>query len=170
MRALCIAGCVALCVNAIAQNSIVGWEAYFDVDNGPGNGQWFLVSNNDTVSVVDAVDASSIGSGFHKLFVRFKTSGGLWSTPNACAVYVRPDVAPPLVHEVIACEYYVGDVDPGCGAGTPTPTDSVASTIYLQRELDLLSVGLANGNYFVNIRYKSSSGSWSVIERRPFSL
>jgi PKD repeat protein len=170
MRALCIAGCVALCVNAIAQNSIVGWEAYFDVDNGPGNGQWFPVSNNDTVSVVDAVDASSIGSGFHKLFVRFKTSGGLWSTPNACAVYVRPDVAPPLVHEVIACEYYVGDVDPGCGVGTPIPLDSVASTIYLQRELDLLSVGLANGNYFVNIRYKSSSGSWSMIERRPFTV
>lgn len=170
MRAICIAGCVALCLNAIAQNNIVGWEAYFDADTGPGTGQWFPVTNDDTVSVADMVDASSIGVGFHKLFVRFKTSGGLWSSPDVCAVYVQPDVAPPLVHEVVACEYYVGDVDPGFGAGSSIPLDSVASAVFLQRELDLIGLGLPNGNYFINIRYKSSSGAWSVIERRAFEV
>lgn len=170
MRAFCIAGCVAICFNAIAQNNIVGWEAYFDTDNGPGTGQWFPVASNDTVNVADMVDASSIGVGFHKLFVRFKTSGGLWSSPNVCAVFVQPDVTPPVVHEVIACEYYVGDVDPGLGAGTPIPLDSIASEVYLQRELDLLSLGLPNGNYGISIRYKSSSGIWCMFERRPFTV
>ncbi|QQR87327.1 MAG: T9SS type A sorting domain-containing protein [Flavobacteriales bacterium] len=170
MRALSIAGCVALCINASAQNNIVGWEAYFDTDNGPGSGQWFPVTNDDTVSVAGMVDASTIGVGFHKLFVRYKTSGGLWSSPNVCAVYVQPDVATPIVHEVVACEYYVGDVDPGFGSGTPIPLDSIASEVYLQRDLDLLSLGLPNGNYFISIRYKSSSGHWSMIERRPFTV
>lgn len=168
-NAACIAAFLLLAFGATGQNTIVGWETYFDTDQGPGTGIWYPVTANDTVSILDQLDVSALSTGFHHLFVRMKASTGLWSSPRASLVYVQPAIPSPVFYEIVACEYFVG-VDPGVGSGTPIPLDSATSELYLERELDLLSLGLDTGDYHINIRFKSSSGHWSMIERRPFSV
>lgn len=165
----CIGACLALALSVGAQNTIVGWEAYVDVDGGPGTGTWYPLAPNDTVNFLDQLDASTMSVGYHRVCVRMKASNGLWSSPRASLVYIQPSVAGPVFHEVIACEYFVG-TDPGAGDGISIPLDSAASEVYLERELDLLSLGLPLGDYDISIRYKSSAGHWSMIERRPFTV
>lgn len=162
--------CVGFLTGAVAQNTIVGWEAYYDPTIAPGAGTWYPVTNNDTVDIIGQLDASTLSQGFHHVYVRMKASTGLWSSPVASLVYVQAAAPTAIVHEVVACEYYVGDTDPGPGFGTPIPLDSAESEVYIQRELHLLSLALPNGDYHINIRFKSSSGYWSMIERRQFSV
>lgn len=59
---------------------ITAGEYFFDIDPGYGNGKKITVSPKDTdITKNFAAIASSLNTGFHKLYVRFKDNSGKWA-------------------------------------------------------------------------------------------
>ena len=69
----------------------------------------------NVVNQIENVSTGSLSVGFHTLFTRARSSGGVWGVPESRLVYVDPTGAG-LV-QVEELEYFF-DTDPGYDMGT----------------------------------------------------
>lgn len=152
------------CANPAHAASVTAME--YDIDTDPGKGLATPIppldgaynSTEETGQVT--VATSSLKVGPHLVYVRAKSSTGVWGTypPMLLYVYDRPTVA--------AAEYYI-DTDPGLGKATPLePVDGVMGSV--QELITATTVpisGLVMGNHTLFLRACSSRGLWGPDPR-----
>jgi hypothetical protein len=155
--------------NAAHAATITAMEYYIDTDPGKGSGtsvpsiDGFYNSTLETGEV--AVATSSLKVGPHMVYVRAKSSTGVWGTfpPTLLYVYDRPTVA--------AAEYYI-DIDPGIGNATSLQAadGGMGSVQELITATTVPISGLAMGNHTLYLRARNSRGLWGPTRAMPFEV
>ncbi|MCD4817079.1 MAG: hypothetical protein K8S23_00130 [Candidatus Cloacimonetes bacterium] len=147
--------------NTPVHYNIVEIEYFFDIDPGLGNGASVSVTSGTDISKNFVADLSSLGEGFHTLYLRTKNENNVWSITQTKNI-----IKPPLqsdLSNIMAMEYYF-DEDPGCGNGTNVPIssgDDITKSFII--DLDELEVGF----HILNIRTKNENNIWSLTYTKP---
>lgn len=144
-------------------SKIVEGEYFIDIDPGFGNGNSLTLTAGDTVSITQTAATSSLSSGIHNLFVRFKNGYGKWSLSQQRLIYVNNNHN---IGQIVAAEYFF-DNDPGEGNATSVTVAS-GNTIDLTNSISVSSLGA--GLHFLNFRVKDSKNQWSLAERQLFYI
>lgn len=140
-------------------------EYFVDTDPGIGNGLPFTIQNGDTLLTLVDINTTGMQAGFHQLFVRVKDQNNEWSIAEDRTFYIDGKLnsgLPPIV----TAEYFI-DTDSGVGNNTPIPIlkGNVVDTSY-----DYTVTNLPLGDHTMNLRVKDSTGNWSLVESRPFTV
>lgn len=148
-------------------------EYFFDTDPGPGNGFPIgSIINGDTVNFSKNISVSGLGLGYHLMYVRLRSDNGIWSLPDSrlIIVYDTLNVLPQLLSHappLKKCEYFF-DNDPGSGKGISFYIPNWPDTINTLRAISI--AGLNKGFHLLYTRIQDSSGNWSMIESRLFTV
>ncbi len=140
---------------------IVSAEWFVDKDPGIGKGTSFVVSPDQTSSLLD-VTTKTLTEGFHNLFVRVKNSAGVWSHYEGRLFYVLP-TSTTTSSKIVSAEWFV-DQDPGIGKGTLFVVTSDQPSSLLDVSTQKITAGFHN----LFVRVKNSAGVWSHYEGRLF--
>jgi hypothetical protein len=139
-------------------------EYFYDTDPGIGNATAFSITPDDSLSFNASQDITSLQSGFHKLFVRAKSSEGKWSLYEWRTFFIDQEIMPDTL-DLVAAEYYF-DTEPGLGLGEVldvTPGDSIDANFTVPQSLAL-------GAHTMFLRVQSENGDWSLFEARTFDI
>ncbi len=136
-------------------------EYFFDTD--PGVGQGFnlpIGAGIDSTNTTSGINIpGSLSAGKHFLYVRTRSSTGLWSLYEGRQFTVKP--------QIVAAEYFV-DKDPGVGNGIAIPVTPGIDSVSVTTNLVMNCVD--SGSHFLFVRTKSNNGQWSLYEPQPFSI
>ncbi len=140
------------------KGEIAAVEYFFDTDPGPGLGTALAVpSPSDSVSLTPTIVSSGLPAGRHTLYVRTKTTDGIWSLAEGKSFYKEA---------VLTAAEYFFDADPGIGLGTaiavPSPSDSVTLTP------TIAVTSLTLGNHILYVRTRDDKGIWSQVTGQQF--
>lgn len=97
-------------------------EYFWDNDPGPGNGTAMLAFDGNYNSALEAIVAETAALppvGTHVLRMRARDANDAWGPLFGVVVDVMPGVVSFPEIKVTTAEYYLNDVDPGPGNGTP---------------------------------------------------
>lgn len=97
-------------------------EYFWDNDPGQGNGTAMLAFDgnyNSALEAIVAVTATLPPVGAHVLRMRARDANNTWGPLFSVVVDVMPGVVSFPEVKVTAAEYYLNDLDPGPGNGTP---------------------------------------------------
>lgn len=145
----------------VSQN-VTEIEYFFDTDPGFGNGTSIDVTSPAfTISEASLTVTSGLAGGFHRLYVRVKSSAGLWSMPYGYLIYI--DSIGNTVSQVTALEYY-WDSDPGYGLGTSITISSPSSLVDVMDVVPTSS--LTTGFHQLYIRAQDENSRWGIAESR----
>jgi Secretion system C-terminal sorting domain len=164
---------------AIPTSNITALEYYVgDVDPGFGNGTPITIPTGlqDTTATNTTLTLpASLASGIQNIHFRSVDEVGFsnrWSITNHKAfvngTYSYPSVIPTT--NIIALEYYVGNVDPGFGNGTPiTIPTGLQDDIITNTTLTIPSIANGIQNiYFRTIDQTGFSDRWSMSNNKEF--
>lgn len=156
-----------LTATALKAQQVSYAEYFIDTDPGQGSGTSINVGAAvDSVNLTFSIPTTTLSQGFHRLYVRVRTSNGLWSMYRNETFYLRaPQSANPT--QIVGAEYYY-DNDPGTGSATAISVGAAANTVNVTGSLS--SVSLTPGFHTLYVRVKDSSGNWSQAESRTFLL
>jgi len=148
---------------SLCAQTITRVEYYFDTDPGFGNGISIPVTAAADLTRDFAVPLNTISEGIHLLYIRAKSSTGLWSIPWSRTIFVQRNAQTAAVYSIDQLEYFF-DTDPGPGNGITIPITSASNlTQNFSLPLALVSEGFHN-LYF---RARSTNGLWSVPTLKP---
>jgi hypothetical protein len=142
-------------------SDLIEAEYFFDDDPGLGNGTALPASTGDSLLVDTTVPTTSLGPGFHKIFVRTKNQLGVWSLYEGRTIYIQPP-ADLLEAQLSYAEYFYDD-DPGLGNGVSFDVTAADS---LSFESIVPTIGLPGGFHKLFVRTMNTSGTWSLYEGR----
>ncbi len=142
-------------------------EYFYDTDPGVGSGTAITLTQADSVDITTSMPTTSLGAGFHKLFIRTKNTNGLWSMYEARNFYINSTATTPSV-QITKAEYFF-DVDPGVGNGTSIATGSAVDSIDFTQS-NISTTGLGTGFHKLFVRTKNELGLWSMYEGRNFYI
>ena len=148
----------------IAASPLNAAEYFFDTDPGVGNATALSVTGTDSILFAGLIPSASLGTGFHFLNVRARSTNNKWSIVERRMFYIQE--APPASARIVAAEYFV-NIDTGLGNCAPIPIlagDSIDFTG------NLALSDTSQGNYTLFIRVKDSLENWSAYEARPFII
>ena len=137
-------------------NTNIAVEYFVDTDPGPGNGTAIPVTPGDTVNVLASLPMTGYTPGFHYLYVRAKTTEGVWSVIDEHQFFIQ-DTASSNSTDYLTntdVEYFI-DTDPGLGSGTPI-TITPGDTVNIRSSIP--TVGLLPGFHYLYLRAKTSEG------------
>ncbi|MCB9182444.1 MAG: hypothetical protein H6591_00890 [Flavobacteriales bacterium] len=147
--------------------AVVQAEYYFNVDPGAGSGTPLPCADGNCDEAIENI-AHGIAApglaGLHRLYVRVKGSDGIWGSSRRVMVYVVPPVAP-LNAGVAAGEYFF-DTDPGPGNATPFMPEDGAWGQAFEKASAVVPGNLAPGVHLLNVRYKSTDGTWGPVKQQ----
>ena len=143
---------------SLAQN-ITQAEYFIDKDKGIGKNTKLTVTLAADSSFAFNVKLSGIAPGYHKLYIRTKTSNNKWSLPVRANIEVFPSQAIP---NITSGEYFF-DTDPGVGKGKAITIGTAKST--LTQTFSAKTTGLASGYHKLYIRMLDSDGRWGLNVR-----
>ena len=135
---------------------IVALEYFVDTDPGEGMGTAIGITPSSTISIVETLNTSGLGSGYHTLYLRAQDETGKWGAYVTYALYIDATVGFNDVVQIDELEYFV-DTDPGAGLGTPI---SVALSSNISTVESLTTSGLSAGFHTVFLRGKIQGGAW----------
>ncbi|NQZ78372.1 MAG: fibronectin type III domain-containing protein, partial [Ekhidna sp.] len=136
-------------------------EYFFDSDPGVGNATIIdSFTANDTISIDESLNTTSLPFGFHVLGMRAKAQGGAWSTTESRLIFVDQSQN---VSEVEKLEYFF-DQDPGVGNGIAISSFSPETSISITESID--ASDLSVGFHILGIRGKDAGDSWGFSEIR----
>ncbi|PMD95693.1 hypothetical protein BWI97_13920 [Siphonobacter sp. BAB-5405] len=152
---------------ALTSAKIIQGEYFIDVDPSFGKGK-----NVSITSVADSsrtsltFDLTTLPSGFHRLYVRFKDNKGHWSLTQMRTFYKENvSLESSTLVPLVAGEYFI-DQDPGFGQG---------KSISFTRGIDINNVslicdlsGLSPGFHRLYTRFKNATGHWGQTANRTF--
>jgi len=146
-----------------ASTNITQIEYYIDTDPGLGLGTQVSFTAAPTITNL-AIDISAVPltSGFHKLYVRSKSSDGQWTHTHLRSFYVVPFTASTNIAQI---EYFI-DTDPGIGLATQVSFTAAPTITNLA--IDISAVPLSTGFHKLYVRSKSSDGQWTQTHLRSF--
>lgn len=142
-----------------ASTNVKAMEYFMDTDPGVGNGIQVPITSGINITQAFTVSLASL-SGLHIFNVRVKDATGQWSLVNSSVVYV----ASSSVTNISRLEYFI-DTDPGFGNALPvsfTPGPNLNSNFVVN------TTALSPGTHVLNVRAKSESGSWSIVNTALF--
>ena len=148
-----------------APSKIIAGEYFFDKDPGVGKATKLIITATDSVNKLYSFPATTLKGGFHQLFIRYRDSSNKWGIAEQRAFYVYKDSSLEP-SPIIAAEYFFTK-DPGVGKGTPI-TISKADSV--NQNFNITVPGLAAGKQFLEIRFKDSTGKWSIAESRQITI
>jgi len=138
-------------------------EYFVDVDPGFGQAAAIsIIAANDIADQMAPINLSTLGSGFHNLFIRSRRIDGSWSVTNQLPFFKTSTVAMPDITRV---EYFF-DTDPGFGQGTSINTSTQSDLSNQSAVIDLSSIG--NGFHNLYLRSCDNGGNWSISNQVPF--
>ena len=138
---------------------IDGAEVFFDTDPGEGNGYTFDVTPGpDVVAQDSTVSVAASGTGFHKVYMRFR-GGGVWSFPKSQTLRINPEAAGGINH--IAGGEFFFDVDPGEGNGCPLiAEDGEFDNLEETMRRYVIGSSVSAGEHIVYFRVIDAGGRW----------
>ncbi len=148
-------------------SSVVGGELFFDNDPGQGGGIPLSVAQGTDVTVDTSISSVGLTRGFHKLKVRYRTSGA-WSSPIQRSFSVIPENLGP--NYITGGEMFL-DTDPGIGHGCMlTASDGAFDESDEDMSRLALASNLALGQHYAYARTQDAHGFWSPVRRAGFSV
>ncbi len=141
-------------------------EYFFDTD--PGIGLATQVSFSAAATITNlAIDISAVplSSGFHKLYLRSKTSDGIWTHTHIRDFFVM-NVG--VAENIVKFEYFF-DADPGFDNGIAAPVAPPSPTVTDQdifADVSALSIGA----HTIYLRAKDSGGEWTQMMTGSFTV
>lgn len=153
-----------VCVWGLKAQTIGKGEYFFDSDPGKGNGTPFSFTAADSVDINISVSVSSLGTGFHNLFIRVQDANGVWSLYEGRNFFVQPSVGNPPAPQLAFSEYFF-DNDPGVGNGTAIAF-TAADSVDINASVPTGTLGIGPHNLYV--RTIDAAGKWSLYEGRNF--
>lgn len=142
---------------APGNQQLTGVEYFFDTDPGFGMGTAIPITPSTDVTITShIIDITALADGLHKLFIRAKDEGGVWSLTNIWGFYKKQLYA--SIPNLVAAEYFFNN-DPGLGQGTSIPVPGNSPLADLSFVADLTSLNEGSNKLFV--RTKDASGRWS---------
>jgi Secretion system C-terminal sorting domain len=149
-----------ICVCCHAQ-TVTQVEYAYDVDLGVGQNSIIAVNPQQAdINFAFTIPSTGLTPGYHKLYLRTKSSDGHWSHTSLRMVEVPFTSS---LYVVNRGEYFF-DVDPGFGNATPI-TISPQQDIILQNFTAQVT-GLPPGFHKLYIRTKDGIGNWSLTSQR----
>jgi len=141
-------------------------EYFFNTDPGAGNGIPVSITSADSLDIVFSASTVSLGAGFHKIYVRFKDSNGVWSLYAGRMFHIQPEFETMPAAPITAVEYFY-NTDPGVGNGDPISVTQADSVDILT---SLPTAGLSEGFHKVYVRVMDTAEIWSLYTGRMFYI
>ena len=142
-------------------------EYFFDKDPGAGKATKLGAINTDSINKLYSLSTTALKGGFHQLFIRYKDATNNWSVAGQRAFYIDKDSSL-KPSPIIAAEYFfTKNKGKAPGQGTPlviSKTDSINQTF------NITVPNLPTGKQYLEIRFKDSSGKWSIAESRKITI
>ncbi len=147
--------------------NITQGEYFADTDPGFGKGVNIPVTQGaDLTNVSFAFDVTSLSTGFHNLFVRFKDAAGKWGLTSVRSFYKQNlGNAGGILPNVVKGEYFA-DTDPGFGKGINLPFTAGQDLTNVAFSYDVTA--LTNGFHNIYTRFQDANGRWSLTSSRSF--
>ncbi len=141
-------------------------EYFIDTDPGIGLATQVSFAAASTITNL-AIDISAVplSSGFHKLYVRSKSSDGKWTHTHLRSFYIA-NVG--IAQNLVKFEYFF-DTDPGFDNGTSAAITPAAPSVTNQDIFANVS-GLSVGSHTINVRAKDTGGEWTQVSTGNFSV
>lgn len=147
-------------------------EYFYDTDPGTGNGEPIAITAgqqiNDLTTLL-TVNGAALSPGLHRLYIRTKDAGGVWSLTNSVIfsnAVVVPYPASPVVPNLAKAEYFI-DADPGAGNGIEIPLPVSDNVSAFNTAIPL--TGLNPGIHMLYVRVMDASGKWSLTHYSLFN-
>lgn len=155
-------------VNTTVPNVVKG-EYFFDTDPGFGAAtNLSFTPGTDVTSIAFNADVTSLPTGFHRLYTRFKDANGKWGLTNIRTFYKDALISTnPTPANIVKLEYFI-DTDPGFGKGTNVPVTPGADLNNISFMLDMASISI--GNHKVYVRAIDDKGHWSLTNLGTFKV
>ncbi len=155
-----------------SQPQITKAEYFFDTDPGIGNGTPITgITSGDSIDITKTISISGLSTGYHRLYVRVRNSGGTWSLHDEELFYIYPTTATttqPQAAQVSKVEYFIGTTDPGPGNGTAINATVAGDSITINDSLNVTS--LSAGTYKITFRAKDADGKWGFSTTKEFTV
>ncbi len=134
-------------------------EYFFDTD--PGFGAGTQVFSRNTVDTNAIINATSLTTGVHKLYIRAKNDNGDWGLPRVKSIYIPAQMdAGESAANINNFEYFF-DTDPGLGNATQIISRNTVST-----DAILNASTLTAGTHRLYIRGINAAGNWGMPIKR----
>ncbi|RYZ52731.1 MAG: T9SS type A sorting domain-containing protein, partial [Chitinophagaceae bacterium] len=137
-------------------------EYFFDEDPGQGSGTPIESNVIDGQPMVVEVNTESLANGFHQLYVRTRTEGGVWSLVEGQLFYISQALS-----KWVQAEYFFDDNDPGVGKGTPVNLNLSTNTNNLFVAVpDTMKPGV----HTITLRARNGNVEWDFSETKSFII
>ncbi len=144
--------------------SITQAEYFIDVDKGFGKNTLLSLTPFTDSSFTFHINLTNITTGFHRLYVRTKSSNNKWSLTVRKTIEVFTSQAYP---DVTKGEYFI-DTDPGTAKATAITIGTIDSAI--TQTFTANTTGLSPGYHRLYIRTRDGDGRWSLTTRRSIEI
>jgi hypothetical protein len=135
-------------------NLICEYQYWFDDNYVDAVNQTITPTSN--LELLTNIDVTSINSGVHIFYIRFKDDRGQWSSPMAQFVYKIPEQSAGIENnEIIEYQYWFDNNFAEAETQAVTPT----SNLELLTNIDATSIN--SGVHIFYIRFKDDRGQWS---------
>lgn len=144
-------------------------EYFFDVDPGIGKANNLgLMLSADTINFTTNISSVGLTSGFHTLYIRFRSNDSIWSMPDARLLYLSDTSKVVYSNQILSSplrkgEYFF-DSDPGIGNASALLFPSISDTVNIISNIS--TAGLNPGFHYLYFRELDSIGVWSMPESR----
>ncbi len=141
--------------------------AEYNIDDLSQPAQSLIISFDDTISSFCNIPMIGVSPGYHQLYVRVKDSSGLWSSMSGIQFFINQidtldfPVAE-TIHQIVKCEYFFDNIDPGVGKATPL-AGLISAEIINQNFNILLPDSLKQGFHFIAFRTYDERYGWSTV-------
>lgn len=165
-RAFGIVFCIlALCTGQLLAQQLTYAEYYLNNDPGRGNATSISISPGDQSDISVSIPTTSLSSGMHTLYIRYRDAGGKWTLSEGRRVFVMNTTGLPS-DNIIAGEYFFNN-DPGRGAAVPLSFSAGTNLDFTQ---SLATAALPTGLNHLFVRFKNANGHWSIAEGKPLYI
>ena len=154
----------------VTQPDLEGFEYFFDQDQGAGSGTWVSSTPGEDLSQPVNFPTAGLDPGFHRLMVRPRDVNGKWGQYSTHLFYLFEDTHMDLsrIRSGIARAEYFFDKD------TVGQGNGVALEITPGNEVEwsggIPVGGLESGDHMLFIRVQDSTGVWSIVYAKAFSV
>jgi gliding motility-associated-like protein len=150
----------------VAATNITQVEYFIDTDPGVGLGTQVSFTAAPTITNLPIdISAVPLTTGFHKLYVRSKSSDGKWTHTHLRSFYVANVSA---TENLVKFEYFF-DIDPGFDNGTSVAVTPAVPSV-TNKDILADASGLSVGAHTIYIRAKDSGGEWTQVSTGSFSV
>ena len=143
-----------------ASNSISYYQYWFDNDFAAANTQ--AVNPQIQYALTTPFDATNLNNGMHRVHVRFKESGGMWSSVVS-SFFQKSSSGTSTINLITGYRYWLDSIT------APITTVQLPNPVNPYELIDNLSMtNVPKGSHVLNIQFKDTTGLWSSVLSEPF--